>query len=152
VQDRFLDGVSQDDGPETYTAIRWSFSELEHADAVEVDDAHTAEVAVGIHPLEKGGEVKIVWKGHRPLFRREESACRNHGQAQLAGALQERGARRPPQLIRGQPLLPAVTNVPLSYSQCEEEDLNLHSFRNQNLNLARLPVSPSSRTTTDTSF
>jgi hypothetical protein len=29
--------------------------------------------------------------------------------------------------------------------QCEEEDLNLHSFRNQNLNLARLPVSPSSR-------
>ena len=27
---------------------------------------------------------------------------------------------------------------------CEEEDLNLHSFRNQNLNLARLPVSPSS--------
>ena len=33
---------------------------------------------------------------------------------------------------------------------CEEEDLNLHSFRNQNLNLARLPVSPSSRGTTPT--
>ena len=29
-------------------------------------------------------------------------------------------------------------------SQCEEEDLNLHSFRNQILSLARLPVPPSS--------
>jgi hypothetical protein len=31
--------------------------------------------------------------------------------------------------------------------QCEEEDLNLHSFRNQILSLARLPVPPSSRKT-----
>src|SRR4029079_3677256 len=29
--------------------------------------------------------------------------------------------------------------------QCEEEDSNLHSFRNQILSLARLPVPPSSR-------
>src|SRR5436190_9979566 len=31
------------------------------------------------------------------------------------------------------------------FGQCEEEDSNLHSFRNQILSLARLPVPPSSR-------
>src|SRR3954462_5716199 len=35
--------------------------------------------------------------------------------------------------------------TPRIESQCEEEDLNLHSFRNQILSLARLPVPPSSR-------
>jgi hypothetical protein len=35
--------------------------------------------------------------------------------------------------------------TPRNQSQCEEEDSNLHSFRNQILSLARLPVPPSSR-------